>query len=290
MKNFNKKVIVTGACGYLGRNIVRVLIDRGYHIISIDIGSDVWKFEDKVDHLHLDLLKEEIPVFKNVQALIHLAGFADLEEAFDEPVKTLDLNVRLTVLVAEYCLKNNLSLIYASSMYACGMKGGFYGASKRAAEIFLESFADVLGLRTTVFRLGSLYGADSDESNGLHRLVLKVLKGARIQVDSRVSREYIHVLDAANQIVNKLQNADGCFEKINLVGGDSILLSDVVEMLAEIIQVDVILEKRDANSSAHYLKSPYSISRPDIVHKLPTKIDFGYGLKELITKVQSEIE
>lgn len=290
MKSLNKHVIVTGACGYLGRNIVKVLINQGYHVVSIDIGKDIWQFEERVEHIQLDLLKENIPVFNNVQALIHLAGFADLEEAYNQPLKTLDLNVSLTVRIADYCLKNDIKLLYASSMYACGSKGGFYGASKRASETYLESFADVLGLKTTVFRLGSLYGGDSDKSNGLHRLALKVLSGAKVRVDSRVSREYIHVVDAAKQVAHRIDEKNELFEKINLVGGETILLSDVVEMLAEIGHVELNLEKLNNNSTTHYLKTPYTMSRPDIVYKLPTKIDFGYGLKRLISRVKGEIK
>lgn len=123
--NKQKQIIVTGATGFIGSNLLHALETKGYtNIIGIDnFGTgEKWKNVAKrscVFFVLPDQMKDYLNNHaKDISAIIHLGGISTTTETnVDEIVRT---NVQLSIYLYEYCKKNNAQFIYASSAATYG--------------------------------------------------------------------------------------------------------------------------------------------------------------------------
>ena len=137
---------------------------------------------------------------RNCSYVYHFAGLSDLNEAVNEPLKSVKLNILATVKLLDLCLKYKINrFIHASSIYANSKDGGFYRSSKKAAEEYIEEYKNIYNLKFTVLRFGSLYGRRAQKTNGLNKILLKAIAERKIYYQGNINsiREYINVEDAA---------------------------------------------------------------------------------------------
>lgn len=112
-KKFKKTVILTGAAGFLGKNMTKEFLSKGYHVIALDINEEEMKklkaLEGDLEVIKTDILKEDpAPLFEKAKKeadelyLVNIAGLFK----FDAPAMPLFLiNVRLTKIVLAAALK-----------------------------------------------------------------------------------------------------------------------------------------------------------------------------------------
>ena len=164
------KVIISGGSGYFGSELIKVFLNKNIQILNIDIQNSDLSHKNLIE-INKDITDINLNDLSNYDAstFIHLAGFADLNYAYSKPHETLKNNVELSIKMIEICYKLNIkNFIFSSSMYANGTHGGFYGVSKKCAELYLNEFAIQKKINLSIIRVGSLYGGNSKESNGLH--------------------------------------------------------------------------------------------------------------------------
>lgn len=122
----NKNIIVvTGATGFIGSNLLYALESKGYtNIVGIDnFGTgEKWKNVAKrscVFFILPDQMKDYLNIHtKEISAILHLGGISTTTETnVDEIVRT---NIQLSIFLYEYCKKNEIQFIYASSAATYG--------------------------------------------------------------------------------------------------------------------------------------------------------------------------
>ncbi|MBQ9828306.1 MAG: dTDP-4-dehydrorhamnose reductase [Lachnospiraceae bacterium] len=132
------KVLVTGAEGQLGSDIVKCLAAEGYDVKGIDLGDcDITAREEITG-----LLEREDP-----DAVIHCAAYTAVDRAEDEPEKCFAVNAKGTENIALYCGQRGKRMIYFSTEYVFPGDGdrpyaeddetgplNVYGMSKEAGE------------------------------------------------------------------------------------------------------------------------------------------------------------
>ncbi|NOT76635.1 MAG: SDR family oxidoreductase [Cyclobacteriaceae bacterium] len=173
-----KKIIVTGAGGYVGIPLCQVLLSKNFQVIALDrffFGLD--KLGEMAKHPNLTILKEDIrycstSIFKDVYAVIDLAGLSNDASAEIDPELTISINYKGSERFAREAKKNGVArYIYASSasVYGAGSKGALketdplspqteYAKSKVAiekvlAELFSKDFCTVILRNATIFGL-----------------------------------------------------------------------------------------------------------------------------------------
>ena len=284
------KVIITGGSGYFGKNIINKLLNNGIEVLNIDlVKSNI--DHDLLSEKLIDLLNDEIKIKnpKSYSSIIHLAGYANLEEANSNPFKCLDLNVKMTMKIVEFSVKNNINhFIYSSSMYALGKHGGFYGVSKKSCELFLREYCSQNDVKLSVIRVGSLFGGDSNESNGIHRYVTNAINKNEIIYRGTKNdiRFYIHVRDASNAVFEILkERKSGSY---NLIGSHPIKIIDVFRIISEILESNFSVKYLEENSNKHYKYTPYNYENIDRVYDLKQSVDFGSGIIEVIANINKK--
>ena len=116
-------VIITGACGFIGKELVQVLLREGCAVVAIDVKES---FPEEVENSLLTNFLYLPKDFRRIDneinhylkrksalsaVLIHLASVSDVSICQQYPQKAYDLNIHLTSHVLEYCRNNKISKI-----------------------------------------------------------------------------------------------------------------------------------------------------------------------------------
>ena len=284
-----KKAVVIGGSGFIGSHLADHLSKKGYQVTIYDCNRSKWfnKNQKMVigDVLDIEKLNQTI---SGAQVVYNFAALADLNQAFNQPEKTININILGNLNVMSACHSQGVErFIYASTVYVHSREGGFYRCSKQAAEAYVEEYQKVFNLDYTILRYGSLYGPRADETNGMWRIIHSALKNGKLRYEGNYNsmREYIHVEDAARASVDIL-NDEFKNESIVLTGQEPMRVIDMLKMLAEILDIsEDLVEFVDAVDVGHYVRTPYAY-QPKIGRKYipPIHVDLGQGLLQMINE------
>ena len=282
-----KKAVVFGGSGFIGSHVADHLTSAGYQVVIYDKTKSQWVQEDQdmvvgdvqdVEKLNLAIAGAEV--------VYNFAALADLNQALNQPIKTVNINILGNINIMEACHAHGVKrFIYASTVYVYSREGGFYRCSKQASEAYIEEYQKIYGLDYTILRYGSLYGPRADETNGLYRVIKSALDHGTVIYEGDVDamREYIHVEDAARASVGVL-NSEFINESVVLTGQEPMRVIDMLKMLAEILGLSVDSVKFIEDKYAgHYIRTPYAY-QPKLGRKYipPMHVDLGQGLSQVI--------
>lgn len=287
-----KRVCVIGGSGFLGSHVADALSIAGHQVCIFDQSASAWLRDDQkmiIGDL-MDLAGLEAAI-KGSDVVFNFAALADLNLALTKPIETVRINVLGNANVLEACRQHGVKrFVYASTVYVYSREGGFYRCSKQAAEHYVEEYQRVYGLDYTILRYGSLYGPRADNSNGLYRIVKNALETGVLRYEGSPDalREYIHVEDAARASVVAL-GEDFCNQSVVLTGQEPMRVLDLLEMLAEILNLSNAVEFTLSEQPGHYVRTPYAY-QPKLGRKYmpPMHVDLGQGLLELIENVRNK--
>ena len=285
-----KKAVVVGGSGFIGSHVADHLSDAGYQVTIYDKTKSQWLRSDQKivigDVLDSKKLNQTID---SAEVVYNFAALADLNQALEQPHKTVKINILGNLNVLDACHNSGVKrFIYASTVYVHSREGGFYRCSKQASEAYVEEYQKIFGLDYTILRYGSLYGSRADETNGVYRIVQSALKNGFVSYegDPDAMREYINVEDAARASIDIL---DEKFvnENIVLTGQEPMKVINMLKMLSEILYFSTETVKFVENKYAgHYVRTPYAY-QPKLGKKYipPVHVDLGQGLLQVINEL-----
>ena len=285
-----KSILVIGGSGFMGSHTADELSKRGYAVTILDREVSPWLRQDqKMVIADLSDLNTLQAAMQNMDVVYHFAGIADIGEAKLQPHETIESNVMGTTKVMEAAVKSRVKrFVYASTMYVYSSFGSFYRASKQAAEILIEAYAEQFGIEFTMLRYGSLYGPRAQNWNGIYKFVSRILHDGIFEYsgDGSEMREYIHVLDAARLSVDVLDSSH-VNTAITITGQQLIRVDQLASMLFEITgKVPNTFFHGEHAQQDHYGQTPYRYHPRSAKKLVPTEfVDLGQGLLEVIEEI-----
>lgn len=270
----SKKVLITGAAGFIAYHLANKLRNDGHTVIGID------NFDHpcaaNVQCIHMDVrdpaLKELI---KNVDEVYHLAGQIHVDRSYEDPELTYDVNVGGTKNVLDACREYGKTMLLASSVEVYGSAQtpaisedhplhpqSPYAESKRQAEELCKSYAKNYGVKVKILRSFNTYGPyQNSELYGaviaiFTRRILRgeppIIFGSGIQ-----TRDFMHITDALKAY--EIMMRDGPIgEPVHFGTGVEISINELADLLSEIVNSKV--------------RPVYSAPRPDEVMRLKANI------------------
>lgn len=261
-----QKILVTGCAGFIGSNLTDKLLDNGYTIIGIDNFNNYYKPEIKEDNLKNALCDKNFRLYRKdilslddlgeifreekPEIVIHLAARAGVRPSIDNPKLYAEVNILGTVnllkLSVDYKIKKFI-FGSSSSVYGNSLKIPFkendnceniispYGASKRAAEFFVESFYHTFGLKSQILRFFTVYGPRGRVDMAPALFTKAVTEGTAINQfgDGTSSRDYTYIEDIVDGIIKTIEKDLG-FEIINLGNSNPITLTEFIQSIEKI--------------------------------------------------------
>ena len=286
------KTVVFGGSGFVGSYVADLLTERRHEVTIFDRRPS--PYASPAQRVIVGDIRDRAAVVEALRGadyVYHLAGAVDLDDASTKPLDTVEQNVLGTAILLDAAIEAGgiKRFVYASTVYVYSHLGGFYRASKQAAELYVEEYQRRYGLDYTILRYGTLYGPRADARNSLWRYLRQGLQEGRIVFEGtgEEMREYLHVRDAATLSVDIL---DGRFsnQHVIITGHQPMRTSEMLQMIREILNHKVTIEFAavDPGSTAHYTLTPYSFS-PKIGHKLVSTyyVDMGQGLLECLQEL-----
>lgn len=287
------RVLVTGGSGFLGSHVADRLTEAGHAVRILDRMPSPYLQESQEfiggTILDADLMRRAVD---GCDYVYHLAAIADIGDAHRDPVATAEMNVVGAVTALEAAANAGVQrFLFASSVYALSSSGSFYGASKQAAERFIEVFGRERGLNYTIIRYGSLYGRRTGPTNLIHRLVRSAIEERKIEYEGQAEavREYIHVKDAADLSVMLLEPAYAN-RHVVLTGSERLRVRELVQLIAELFPEKIDIAFKEEVKSTHYRMTPYSFT-PPVGHKLVKNdfVDLGQGILDVCHDVAEQL-
>ena len=251
----NSEVIVTGGAGFIGSNIVSLLLKRNavVHIFdNLSTGNIDNISLEKVKFYDLDL-KQNYKKWPNIKAsgIYHLAANADVRGGVRDHNIDINENLLVTKNVCDYALENNIkNFIFASSATVYGEPKVFptpenyisyqtslYGASKLACEAFIQAYSNYGYFKSTIFRFVSWIG--NGYSHGvIYDFVNKLLNDSSkldILGDGSQVKSYLNVEDGVQGVLDipGLHNENsnifnlGHYQKMNVKNLADIVCSEM---------------------------------------------------------------
>jgi len=284
-------ILVIGGSGFIGSHIADALSLAGHNVVIFDIQPSQWLLKSQkmvvAGMSDIELLNKYIATS---DAVYHMAAIADIKEADDNPLKTIEDNIMGSAKIIDLCAKHSVKLMYGSTIYVYSKHGSFYRASKQAVETLIETYHEQCGLEYTILRYGSLYGPRAQSWNGLTRLVSEMLENKKIRYGGtgEERREYIHVIDAAKMSVDVLDDKYNN-KAITLTGIQILTSSELLHMIAEIVNEDINISfDKTSKSHNHYTLTPYQYTPKSSIKIISNEyVDIGQGILELIDDISS---
>jgi UDP-glucose 4-epimerase len=277
----DKKIVVTGAAGFIGSNLVDELLNQGAQVIGIDnlfngrlenleTAREFEKFEfHKSDIRDLNFL---MTIFKDTDIIYHEAAFTSVPQSVKMPDTCNEVNVNGVLNVLNAARKNDVDkVIFASSSSVYGdtptlpkteeMKRipiSPYGVAKLAGESYMQVYNDVYGLKTVSLRYFNVFGPrqrDSPYSGVIAIWLGNIVDDDNLIVfgDGKNSRDFTYIKDVVKaNILAAKRDVEG--EIINIGAGNPINLTDLANLMLEI-------------SAKQHIEIVYTEPRPgDIIH------------------------
>lgn len=263
--------LVTGARGFVGGWLAKVLLERGDTVVSFDrrrlserpSAIGMLGIEDELIQVEADLTDGEqvAQVLRDhgVDTVFHLAAETIVSTVQASPVQGFESNVRGTWTVLQAALEHGVErLVFASSDKAYGAHEELpyredfplqptapYEASKAAADLIARSYWHSYGLPVAVTRFANIYGGgDLNFSRLIPEAVSAAIQGRPpvLRSDGSPERDFLYVEDAAAAylaIADNLHRDDIRGEAFNAGGGRPYPVGEVVELIARIADTGV---------------------------------------------------
>lgn len=260
----SRRILVTGGAGFIGANLVRLLLDHSCDVTVLDNLSAGRR--EYLDGLSVGFIQGDIldratvdQAVADQDGIVHLAAQTGVPGSLRDPRKDCEINITGTLNILEACRAKHEHpksqaigerdfgprLIFASSNAPLGRQAppatedkaplpiSPYGASKLAGEAYCLAYHGSWGLRTVVLRFGNVYGPFSEHKGSVVAKFLKdISTGDRVAVDGdgQQTRDFIYVGDLCRAILLALES-DVCGEVFQVATGTETTIGQLAEMV-----------------------------------------------------------
>ena len=233
-----KKVLITGAAGFIGFHLSKRLLEDGYGVVGLDNLNHYYDVQLKKDRLqNLSPYKSfafHMTDLADLQALqrlfkahrfdvvVNLAAQAGVRYSLQNPHAYVDSNIVGFVNLLECCRHANVKhLVYASSssVYGANTRMPFsvhhnvdhpislYAASKKANELMAHTYSHLYGLACTGLRFFTVYGPWGRPDMALFIFTRSILAGKPIEVfnQGKMERDFTYIDDIVEGVVRVMQ-------------------------------------------------------------------------------------
>jgi UDP-glucose 4-epimerase len=233
------KVLLTGAAGFIGSNLVDHLLAEGHCVVGLDnFSTGQPRFVEQAsfnpryhlvrgDILDKDLLHENM---KEVEMVFHLAANADVRFGADHPTRDFEQNAQATANVLEamrLCNVPKIAFSSTGSVYGEArvfptpedspfpVQTSLYGASKLSAEGQIQAYAETFGIQAYIFRFVSILGERYTHGHVIdfYRQLSETPKKLKVLGNGKQRKSYLYIEDCISAMMTAINRSN---EKVNI--------------------------------------------------------------------------
>jgi UDP-glucose 4-epimerase len=256
------KALVTGGAGFIGSNIVKLLIEEGHNVTVLDNLLSGY-VENLTAFSQVQIIKGDIRDAEQIDSAIdgaevvfHLAASVGNKRSIEHPIDDSEINVIGTLRVLEAARRHGVRKVVISS--SAGIFGELktlpiredhpiaplspYGASKLAAEKLGLSYSYLYDMEVVALRYFNVYGINQRYDaygNVIPIFAYRILRGDAVTIfgDGKQTRDFINVRDVAraNYQAAMARSVSGAF---NLGSASAVTINHLAEMMFEAVGME----------------------------------------------------
>lgn len=261
-----KKVLVTGADGFIGSHLTEMLVDRGYHVKALSQYNSFnsWGWLENVNcKKDIEILTGDIRdpnyckiISENVEIIFHLGALIAIPFSYIAPDSYVETNVKGTLNICQAAKENGISrLIHTSTSEVYGtaqyvpidekhplQAQSPYSATKIAADAIVTSFYNSFDLPITIARPFNTYGPRQSARAIIPTIITQIASGKKeIKLgDTSPTRDFSYVEDCCRGFIMLAESEKTIGETINIGSNSEISIADVLKLIKELMSSDVI--------------------------------------------------
>ena len=254
----NFKVLVTGGAGFIGSNLIEVLLKQNNKVISLDNfmtgkKENIKPFFDNIDFLSIEGDIRDLAVCRNackgVDYVLHQAALGSVPRSIKDPMTSTEVNISgfVNMLFAAQEAKVK-RFVYAasSSTYGdsellpkredkIGKPLSPYAITKYVNELYAENFSRIYGIETVGLRYFNVFGKRQDPCGAYAAVIPKFVssmikhESPVINGDGSYSRDFTYVANVvqANQLAALVTNPEAVNTVYNIAYGERTTLNEL---------------------------------------------------------------
>jgi UDP-glucose 4-epimerase len=255
-------ILVTGGAGFIGKYIVKSLLEKDNSVTIFDNFSNSTKNSinflvntgAKVIEGDVRKLDEIVNAIKDHEVVIHLAAKISVSESISNPSDTFQVNVEGTNNVLTACKKNNVKKLIAASSAAVYGEGtrnvklieeselnpiSPYGQSKVKMELVIKEFESKHNINCIILRFFNIFGiGQSPEYAGvISKFIEKITQDESLEIfgDGMQTRDFVAIEDVIQSIDNAiLYGKSGTY---NIGSGEITSIKEIAELMISMNEI-----------------------------------------------------
>jgi len=285
MNLIGKRILVTGSTGFVGRNLVRGLKEHGAEVLTLTdrtgcrIDVRDWQRINEIGKLNI---------------VYHLAAITSVPYSSENPRETYEVNVVGTLNMLELSRLRNVEKIVFAGSYIYGHPqyvpideehplgpSNPYAMSKGLAEDLCRAYHEYYALKCVVLRVFNIYG-EGQSDNFLIPSILKQLVNRKIELlDAEPRRDFVNVADVVNAYIKAGEYSGSGFEVFNIGSGVSHRVSDVVDLILNIVGTECNVVYKDERRKSEIMDTVADISKAKRLLKWEPSVTLKDGLRSM---------
>lgn len=266
----NKKILITGADGFIGSHLTEELVRRGYDVRAFVLYNSFnsWGW---LDHSSKEV-KDNLEVFtgdirdphgvktamKGCDVVLHLAALIAIPYSYHSPDTYVDTNIKGTLNIVQAArelgiqkvIHTSTSEVYGTAQFVPiteehPLQGQSpYSASKIGADQMALSFYTSFATPVAIIRPFNTYGPRQSARAVIPTIITQILRGQRkIKLGSVTpTRDFNYVKDTVNGFIAITEAANSTGQVINIGSNYEISIGETVQLIAEVMGVEIEIE------------------------------------------------
>lgn len=260
-----KKVLVTGADGFIGSHLVEMLVARGFAVRALAQYNsfNAWGWlEDVTCKNDIEVVCGDVrdPQFcrsisRDINTVFHLAALIAIPYSYQAPDSYVDTNIRGTLNICQAARDNGVSrVIHTSTSEVYGtaqyvpidekhplQPQSPYSASKIAADAMAMSFYNAFDLPVTIARPFNTYGPRQSARAVIPTIITQIASGKKqIQLgDVSPTRDFNYVEDTCRGFIALAESDRTIGETVNIGSNSEVSVGDTLNLIKSIMANDV---------------------------------------------------
>lgn len=259
-----KKLLVTGADGFIGSHLTETLLSEGYAVRALAQYNSFnnWGWLEGLENPDLEVVTGDVrdpnfcrEVVKGCDVVFHLAALIAIPYSYVAPDSYVDTNVKGTLNICQAArdagnirtIVTSTSEVYGTARYVPidekhpKQPQSPYSASKIGADAIALSFHNAFELPVTIVRPFNTYGPRQSARAIIPTIITQIASGKRvIKVgDLTPTRDFNYVKDTARGFLEIARSEDTVGREINIATGREVTMRQTLDTIASIMGVDV---------------------------------------------------
>lgn len=259
-----KRVLVTGADGFIGSHLTEMLLEEGYSVKALSQYNsfNYWGWLDDIQHPNLKVVTGDVrdPHFckhitKDIDTVFHLAALIAIPYSYVAPDSYLDTNVKGTLNICQAAKENGVkrvlvtstSEVYGTALYVPidekhpKQPQSPYSASKIGADMMALSFYNAFELPVVIVRPFNTYGPRQSARAIIPTIISQIASGVNeIKLgDLTPTRDFNFVKDTCRGFVELSKCDEAIGQEVNIASNYEVSMRDTLEFIAKIMNADV---------------------------------------------------